>query len=346
MKPLAILLLSCGPILLADQVVTKDGSRIMGTAISVVDGNLTFKTEFSGKIRIPVDQISSLASESPISLRLDDNRTFNDKIVPADGDRLGLEDNALSFGFARIRHLWADGNEDPLVLAEQKRAEALVMKWAHAIGFDFTGSSGNTDDLGIGLRADSTYGNKFREYELYLAYNNSSKKDVTVVDETKLGAEYDSRFFERLSWYAKTDWENDRLEKVDLRATAALGLKYNWITDKSYEVAARAGLAFRFEEYQSPSVDNLSDPALDFGVEYSQEIKDFLSLQSDLTYIPSVKDFTDFLLSNDVALVIPLDKKEDWNLRSGINGTYNSTPVSGKDQLDLKYYLRLVYRLD
>ena len=96
----------------------------------------------------------------------------------------------------------------------------------------------------------------------------------------------------------------------------------------------------------SDRISALSEPALDFGLEYSRKIRSFLSLEGDLTYVPSVNDFADFLLSNDIALVVPLDKKENWNIRSGINGTYNSTPATDKDELDLKYYLRLVYRLD
>jgi putative salt-induced outer membrane protein YdiY len=220
------------------------------------------------------------------------------------------------------------------------------MQWSHALGFDFTGSSGNTRDFGLGFRADSSYGNKSREYDLYLAYNNSSKNDVTVVDETKMGVEYDSKFYERLAWYAKTDLENDRLEKIDLRATAAVGLKYFWIKNNSYDLSARSGIAFRLEEYQSSSNPTLSEPALDFGLEYSREIRNFLSLEGDLTYVPSVNDFADFLLSNDIALVVPMGQKENWNIRSGVNGTYNSTPATDKDELDLKYYLRLVYRLD
>ena len=137
-----------------------------------------------------------------------------------------------------------------------------------------------------------------------------AKTSVTVVDETKFGAEYDSKFYERLAWYAKTDLENDRLEEIDLRATAAFGLKYFWVKNDSYDLSARSGIAFRFEEYDSSKNSTLSEPALDFGLEYSRKIRNFLFLEGDLTYVPSVNDFTDFLLSNDIALVVPLDKKE------------------------------------
>ena len=206
---LFLVFLQCS--LLADKVVIKDGSVLIGTVTEIEDGNLTLETDFAGNLRIPVSQISSINSESEISLRLEDNRTFNNKIIPADDGRIGLEGSDLSFDFMQIRHLWSGDAEDPLVLLEKKKTEALLMKWSHSLGFDFMGSSGNTDDFGLGLRADSTYGNKFREYDLYLAYNNSSKKDVTVVVETKFGVEYDSKFYERLAWYAKTDLDKSFL---------------------------------------------------------------------------------------------------------------------------------------
>ena len=60
----------------------------------------------------------------------------------------------------------------------------------------------------------------------------------------------------------------------------------------------------------------------------------------------SIKDLSHYLLSKDTALVIPLDKESDWNLRTGLDGTYNSTPAEKKKELDLKYYVRIIYRLD
>ena len=104
-----------------------------------------------------------------------------------------------------------------------------------------TGASGNTDSFGLGIRLDSSLGNKMRGYDFYLSYLNSTKKDVTIVDETKFGVDYDSRFFEELSWYAKIDLENDRLEEVDLRATSAIGLKYSWIETDNYKTSVRSG---------------------------------------------------------------------------------------------------------
>ena len=330
----------------ADEIITKDGSRIIGNLVLFEDGNLTFQTEFAGKIKISTYQISSLLTDNSISVRLEDNRTFESKILLADESKILIEENQLRPSFEDVRHLWPTENEDPLVIEMKKKAKLLVMSWKNSLGFDFMGASGNTQTFGIGARLDSDYGNKIRNYDFYLSYNNTTKKDQKIVDETKLGLEYDSRFFEQLSWYSKTDLENDKLEEIDIRATSALGLKYSWIENTRYKLAVRSGLAFRFEEYGLSNAENVDALAMDFGLEYSHKIKDLLSLQSDITFIPSLEKFSDFLISKDTALVIPLDKESNWNLRAGLDGTYNSTPVKNKEELDLKYYMRIVYRLN
>ena len=100
------------------------------------------------------------------------------------------------------------------------------------------------------------------------------------------------------------------------------------------------------EELDSDSVKSLQEPALDLGVEYSQKLKEFLFVESDASYIPSINDFSDFLFRKDTALMIALSEKQEWKLRSGLAGTYNSTPVPGKEEMDLKYYIRMIYEFD
>ena len=331
---------------MADRVSVSDGSILNGSILGISDGNLTIQTEFAGKIKIPYHKISSIKSDNEISLRLDDNRTFDGIIENSDDNLLKIAGNDLKFSFSEIRHLWNSNTTDPLILASQKSALAMQMKWNHSLGFDLTGASGNSESFGLGIRMDSTYGNKLRAYDMYFSYLNSTKDDITIVDETTFGLDYDSRFYEGLSWYAKTDLENDRLEDVDLRATAALGLKYSWIEEQNYKASLRGGAAFRFEELNSDSVKSLQEPALDFGLEYSQKIKEFLFLESDASFIPSINDFSDFLFRKDTAMMIALSKKQEWKLRSGLAGTFNSTPVPGKEEMDLKYYLRMIYEFD
>ena len=229
----------------ADSVEISDGSVLQGKILGMVDGNLTIQTSFAGKIKVPYNKISSINSDSEISIRLDDNRTFDGLIDQADDNLLTIRGSGQSFPLSDIRHLWDIDSSDPLILEAQKNALAMQMKWKHAVGFDLTGASGNTDSFGLGIRLDSSLRNKMRGYDFYLSYLKSTKKDVTIVDETKFGVDYDSRFFEELSWYAKIDLENDRLEEVDLHYRCPW-LKYSGskpiIIRPRFEVVRHSGL--------------------------------------------------------------------------------------------------------
>ena len=61
----------------ADEVKVADGSILNGLILGMNDGNLTIQTSFAGKIKVPYNQITSINSDREISLRLDDNRTFD-----------------------------------------------------------------------------------------------------------------------------------------------------------------------------------------------------------------------------------------------------------------------------
>ncbi|MDG0963581.1 MAG: hypothetical protein P8O23_00840, partial [Opitutales bacterium] len=64
-----------------DEIITKDGSRLQGKLLLLEDGNLTLQTEFAGKIKIPSNEIKSISTDNEISVRLEDNRTFESKIL-------------------------------------------------------------------------------------------------------------------------------------------------------------------------------------------------------------------------------------------------------------------------
>ena len=81
----------------ADSVEISDGSVLQGKILGMVDGNLTIQTSFAGKIKVPYNKISSINSDSEISIRLDDNRTFDGLIDQADDNLLTIRGSGQSF---------------------------------------------------------------------------------------------------------------------------------------------------------------------------------------------------------------------------------------------------------
>lgn len=61
-----------------DELVLKNGSRILGTVKGIRDGLVTVNTEFAGTIKIKQDQIVSLASDGPVVLKLKDGEVLSE----------------------------------------------------------------------------------------------------------------------------------------------------------------------------------------------------------------------------------------------------------------------------
>ena len=58
----------------ADEVVMKDGSRLVGTVVSMKSNNLVFETSFAGNITIKWDQVARLSTEKPVEASFGDRQ--------------------------------------------------------------------------------------------------------------------------------------------------------------------------------------------------------------------------------------------------------------------------------
>ena len=330
----------------ADRLETQQGSILYGTVLGIEDGNLTFDTEYAGQLTISTAFIKKLFSNTNLILRTDQNSTFSGQSVPLEDGQLSLRNaqETRQISFSEIEQLWPADEQDPVELEQLAFEEAMRMKWENSLGFDLSGASGNTDNLGIGLRLDSVYSNKISELDMYLAFVKVEQDGTTNSEETKYGAEYDSLFHESWAWYLKADFEHDPVEKLDIRFTGASGLKYDWLEGENYQISTRMGAAFRYERTSKSSSTTSEEPALDLGLDYSHNLKEFLSLESSLSLVPILDDFEDYVFQHDTALVLPIDLENQWQLRTGLAGTFDSTPTENLKKSDLRYYMRAVYQ--
>jgi putative salt-induced outer membrane protein YdiY len=331
----------------SDRAETQDGSIFYGKIIEAKDGNLTFETTYSGLIQIPLKYLKTLSSSENVSVRDESNQTFIGQSVPVPVGQLNLvnqqKDPSPSIAFAKVQHLWVDGSKDPIVLQKEMNELEKRMKWQNSIGFDWVGSAGNTDSSGLGLRLDSVYSNNLHELDLFLSYNTQTTNGKTDTDETKGGAEFDSLFSDRFAWYLRSDFEHDPIEKINLRNTSAIGIKYDLIEEENYQLSSRLGTAFRYVESTEKSIVDQSDPAFDLGLEYSHLLYQSMAVESEVSLIPKANDLSDYLFNHDTALSFPILGENKWKLRSGLSGTYNSTPQDNSEKMDMKYYLRVIY---
>ena len=92
--------------LVADVVITNDGSRLVGEIVGMKDGNLTLLTKYAGSVRVSLSEITTIQTENPAYLRLEDNRTIEGIVSPADAGKLNVGVPPVLVELKNLQHLW------------------------------------------------------------------------------------------------------------------------------------------------------------------------------------------------------------------------------------------------
>ena len=79
---------------LGDVIVTKSGSKIVGTIKGIEGGKITVATDFAGEIVIDQGQVDQMSTEEPVFISLESGAAYSGKIDGApDGNLTVATDN-------------------------------------------------------------------------------------------------------------------------------------------------------------------------------------------------------------------------------------------------------------
>ena len=79
MLALALLLAAIPMIPVPDEVVFKNGEKVVGTITQVVDGKITITSDNLGTVTAPLDKVSTFSTDHDIDIVFADGTTVNQK---------------------------------------------------------------------------------------------------------------------------------------------------------------------------------------------------------------------------------------------------------------------------
>ena len=111
----------------ADEVVTTDGSRLVGTITAVDAGKVSIKTAFAGVLTVEQAQVQSISTDAPRFVQLGSGSTLLGH-VQRQGERtvVNTVNGPLDISADTIVALWEEGGSSPEVRqlqADVKTAE-------------------------------------------------------------------------------------------------------------------------------------------------------------------------------------------------------------------------------
>ncbi len=320
-----------------DVIELDNGSKIVGQIENILKGKLEIKTDFAGKLTIDMARVVSLSSKTPLLINLTSgNRLYGTIHHDKEKTRIDTPDGSISLKKGALVAAWQKGQPDPL---EPKRR-----KWKYAAGFDISGRTGNTERTSVGGRVKAKLEGP-KDHLLFYLRGTYAREDGDKTDDEIIGGiDFEAMIDKQQSWYARVELENDDIEELDLRSTAAAGYGYYFFKRSDHVLRGRAGLMYRHESYSIG--DDNSTAGLDLGLYHMYKFDDWGKLITDIVYTPSFEDFGDYRVFHESAFEVPLARSDIWKLKFGVTNEYNSDPVADKERLDTTYFSRLVLTWD
>ena len=319
----------------ADVVETKNGAKIVGKIVKIADGAVSVDTGFAGTIAIKQSEITSMSTDAAVAVRLDSGTRIDGKISSGANGALQISggDGTISTQVDKVAASWAAGGKDPAVAA-------LERQWAFEAAMDIAGKTGNKEQLGTGFSFRATLAGAQDTLQFYSAYDRQISDGVKSADQFKAGVDYANNFSGQKSWYVRNEAGFDRVKDIELYNVAAAGLGYDFIKEPKQTLTGRAGVSFRYAGYKNPRTEDVKSAGLDFGLAHRLQM-DNLVLVNRLSYVPTFEDFSNFILTHESFIEMPLVSTQ-WKLRMGVANDYNAKPGRGVERLDTTYFTRLV----
>ena len=245
----------------ADELILRDGSRVLGEVVKRSNGTLEFKTKFAGTIKVKWAEVAELVTDKPMEFLLADDSTVKvtkvtnniDEMIIEGEDASGLPPQTL-------------GQDVVAVINPEPWRKGEGRKFTGNVNFAFERERGNTDedeidwDGALTLRGKDDRFRGFGEYEKDVNNNSTTKK------KWKLEGSYN--YFMSQKWFvgAFSRFEHDKFADLDLRTSVGPLVGYQWFEGKELNLSTSAGPSYVNENFFEAEDD--SYPAAAWGIDF------------------------------------------------------------------------------
>jgi hypothetical protein len=325
----------------ADELLMRDGSRMLGTVVKKDSDALEFDTAFAGTIKVKWAEIEEVRTDEPMKVMLS-----NEEIVMTTAIRNTADVVTLETGTAE--------EPAPVELAQSEVAYIKPEDWRLGKGYKLTGRAnfafesnrGNTDtdELEFDADADLTYRrlkDRFVAFaELERDRDNERKKDVTTADNWKLSTRY-HRFITK-KWFYGGVLAADADDKADreLRLVAGPLVGYQFFESRPMNLRTELAITRVHEEFKNESDNNYT--AAGWGINFDKYLFDeFMQFYHRQNGLMSFDDYSDIVWDTWTGLRFPL--VYGFVASTEVQTEYDGGAAKEADDLDTTYLLKLGY---
>jgi len=263
---LALMTLLCSATLLAgfqtmaDELIMKDGSRLLGKVLKEDDGVVDFETSYAGTIKVKWSEISELIADEPMTVLLENRETravTNAKNTEAGvvlADESGTTETIPPSEIAYV-------NPEPWRVGKG-------MKWSGRMNVDLNYERGNSDKDEYHGDWETTFRWRDDRLKFYGDYEREKSNDVLTDDNWRINGRYDHFVTRKFFYGATLGMEHDRPADLQRRTIVGplIGYEFYESTAMNFDVAG--GPMYVNEEFYEE--DNRDYLALGWAVDFDR----------------------------------------------------------------------------
>jgi hypothetical protein len=331
--PMLVILTSASN-LFADEILMKNGSRIVGNLISVEADKVVFDTPFAGTITITQDNVDRIITENPVTLMMEDGTVYRDRQIISTEKAMLVEaegEKPVIFDATDIKMV----NPEPWKLGEG-------YDWSGSVWIELEYERGNSDSDEWDIKANSVWRSLVDRYTLKGDKEYEESRNVVKEDNWSLYGKYDYFLEPGSKDYrgAHISYEYDEFADIDLRSIYGVHIGRNFSDSKHFALEMEIGPAWVDEQFiNAPSGSWLG---VMWNVKATSDIVGFGS-QIYLTHdgILNTSDLGDTILNSTIGIKFPLVGGFETAFEAEYE--YDGGAVEDVDQLDQTYNIRFGY---
>jgi putative salt-induced outer membrane protein YdiY len=311
-----------------DEIVLKNGSRLLGTVVDSRDGEVIIDTDFAGRLTVAMEQIDSVHTLEPVVILMTDGTVLSS--AP-----LIIEDQEILASGDAARPL-----EDLQVVNPEPWELGQGYKWSGLISMALELERGNTDTDELDYKLETVWRSKVDRYTLRWSGEQDEANGEKSADKWRASAKFDHFLSGPNYWGLLAFAEKDKFEDLDLRYLIGPYLGRTFYDQPIFTFSGELGVSYVNEEFNV--AEDQDYPAANWALHTSSN---YLGGDSKLYFdqfgVWNLDETADVIVNTTIGLSFPLV----WNLEAAAEmlWEYDSGAVDDIDDMDETFKFRLGY---
>ncbi len=316
-----------------DRIELKDGSTVFGTVVDAENGTLSLETDFAGTIKVRLDQIASMYTETPMTLQMADGSIIEAHPLAVEDEKLMLpEATEGGSGYALSQLLRV--NPEPWETGDGYR-------WTGLASGALVTQRGNTETDELDYNVESRWTGLNDRYsarvfgQLREVNGNRSAENITGT------AKYDRFLEDDWYWGMSASAERDQFSDINLRAYVGPYIGKKFDQTPLFILEAELGLSYVSEQFTSspdqeyPGAVWTLDATSDY---FGNDLRAYVRQNG----IWDLQETSDFVINSTAGMSFPLIAAIEG--AAEITLEYDAGAVSDVEKLNQIYRFRIGYR--